>query len=546
LRSALAIALGIGLAALPVALVAGILKETVRGSGFSREVALGNEIHPAALLQVVVSGLFGSLSDPVDHWWGGRFFTKGFPYFLSLYLGPLALCLAATATGREKRLRSVLLLLASLALVYGLGARGGLAPLLASVPGLRSVRFPSKAFLIPHLVVALLAAFGVDSLRAGAGWRRFATVAAAIGAGLIALVACLLASGGGGLVQWDVAVQRAVTGECLVAALLCLLGVGLAVAVLGGRLSPQLGLGLTVMLLVADLARAGQGMNPQVSPAFFRPLPEMAAERLDALGGGRVFTYGVDHSPAFLRFLAAPAPGRGLWSFFVSRQVLAPYANMLDGVEAAEAKDLTSFVPWPLALAPEDYAPAAVATILTRLRDAAVTRVVSLDPLDHVDLRLRAVVAAGPPDLSIHVYELRDSWPRAYVACRVMSPDTAGFDGSKDVALDAPAAVAACSSGSAKVVSSTPQESAYQVEVRDGPGVFVARDSFARGWLAWIDGQPSPVLKANGRHRAVWVGPGRHEIVFRYRPPGLRQGLVATLLAAVATAALWLRPGLRQ
>jgi hypothetical protein len=49
----------------------------------------------------------------------------------------------------------------------------------------------------------------------------------------------------------------------------------------------------------------------------------MADLRLSALGGGRVFSYGLDHSPAFLAFLHWGSR-KGVWSFFLSRQVLAP------------------------------------------------------------------------------------------------------------------------------------------------------------------------------------------------------------------------------
>ena len=67
---------------------------------------------------------------------------------------------------------------AGLALWYALGARGGLAPLVTSLPVARWFRFPIKALLLPHAVVCLLAGLGVDRLRAGAGWGRFAVAAA--------------------------------------------------------------------------------------------------------------------------------------------------------------------------------------------------------------------------------------------------------------------------------------------------------------------------------------------------------------------------------
>ena len=86
----------------------------------------------------------------------------------------------------------------------------------------------------------------------------------------------------------------------------------------------------------------------------------MRALRLDTLSGGRVFSYGLDASPTFRRFLVSGTPGLGLWSFFLSRQALAPYANVIDRIELAEGKDLTAFVPRAPELAAEDYDPARI------------------------------------------------------------------------------------------------------------------------------------------------------------------------------------------
>jgi hypothetical protein len=313
-----------------------------------------------------------------------------------------------------------------------------------------------------------------------------------------------------------------------------LLGLGV-----GRRLlSLPLGLAALVSLLVLDLARAGLGMNPQVDPAFFRPLPEMAGEQLADLDGGRVFTYGLDYSESFARFLRQPVGGRGLWSFFMSRQVLAPYSNMLDRVEAAEAKDLTSFVARPPELRPGDYDPAAVAGLLPRLRDAAVSRVLSFDPLDHPDLRQRAAVPGGPPGMTIHVYELLGPWPRAFLACRE-GPQASAGAGPRAVAI-AGETWPACPEGSVRRLPASPQEARYEVDAAR-PGFLVTRDTWARGWSASVDGRAVPVSKADGKHRAVPIEAGRHQVVLVYRAPGLSPGLLLTVLSGVATAVLLLR-----
>jgi hypothetical protein len=173
-----------------------------------------------------------------------------------------------------------------------------------------------------------------------------------------------------------------------------------------------------------------------------------------------------------------------------------------------------------------------------------------MDLLNDPDLQLLSEIPAGPTGLFIRVYEVRHPWPRAHLACRVVPgrgrrdalqvPMSAGFDPARDVALESTDSVD-CRQGSVVPVATAASRSVYSV-VADGTGYVVVRDSFARGWAAWVDGQPAPILRANGRHRAVRVGPGRHEILFAYRPPGLSAGLAITALAILIASALWARP----
>jgi len=571
LRSALAGALGMGLAGVQVAVTLGIVRDSVRGAGFAADVAMGNAVHPLVLLQALVPDLFGALSLPVETWWGGHFFSKGLPYFLSLYVGPLALILAWVGLGTsreaprhpgapETRLRRVVLGAGLLGLWYALGPWGGLAPALARLPFFGWVRFPSKALLLPHFAVALAAGWGAQRLLRREGWSRAARAAAVLGVLGFGLALAVRFSGSG-LAAWAAldparfgAIRGVVAQGFLEAGLLASFALLLALGVSRGWLGVGLGTAAIVAALVADLVRAGTGMNPQVSPSFFKPLPEMSALRLDDPEGGRVFSYGLDHSPVFRQFLARGAPELALASFFVNRQILAPYNNIVDRVEAPEATDLTSFVPRPRELGPEDYDPRRAGALLPWLRNAAVTRVISLDPLEHPDLVSLAAVPLGPAGLLAHVYRVAGAWPRAFLACRTVEamdrddalgrPYAPAFDAARDVSLepaDRPSAGGApCHAGAVTRLSSRPDEERFRVE-SDGAGYLVSRASFARGWTATVDGVPAPVLRANGKHRAIPVGAGQHDVVLRYRAPGLAAGLWISALAALTTAAASIR-----
>ena len=113
-RLAFAGALGVGLAGVAVLPLLGFLPETERATGLTAAVSLGHATPPLALLQSVIPNLFGSLTDPVQIWWGAAFFER-LPYFISLYVGPVALALAfAGAPVLARRNLVVLLVAASL------------------------------------------------------------------------------------------------------------------------------------------------------------------------------------------------------------------------------------------------------------------------------------------------------------------------------------------------------------------------------------------------------------------------------------------------
>jgi hypothetical protein len=562
-RLAAAVGLGVGLAGLPIALTLAVLPETARGAGFSPDVALANALHPAVLLQSLLPGLFGLPAAPAEAWWGGRFFTKGLPYFLSLYVGPVALALAAVGSvALPRRVRPVLLVFAALGIWYALGERGGLAPLVSRLPLGASFRFPSKALLLPHLALATAAGFAVERLRLGRAWGWLAALtglAAAVAVGL----AVVLSAAPPGLVAWTGVVPSywptvaALTRHEAGVVVLLALAVGTAAVAVSRRLLPPgRAVAFVATLVVADLAWAGRGLNPQVHPSFFDPEPDIAAQRLDHLDGGRVFSYGLDHSPAFREWLGRGGRALTLTGLYLDRQILGPYTNVIDGIEAAESSDLTGLAPRERELSPAAYAPGRVGELMPWFRNAGVARVLSLDPLSHPDLVPLANVPIG--GTAIHVYGL-NTWPRASLACRATAvateeealavPYRKGFDPWREVALvregtEGPddALPATCTKGRARLTSWTATEERYEVEA-NASAYLVVRASHARGWRGLVDGVPAPVLRANGKHRALAVNAGRHEVVLRYDPPGLVPGAVLTLLALAAIAALFVASG---
>jgi hypothetical protein len=533
LRLGAAVALGLGLSAPTTLVMSQVVAASERGAGFAPEVVLAHSVHPLTLLQVVVGDFYGELWDLANRWWGQNFFPRGFPYFVSLYLGAtaLALSLVGVRYGRSFRVRLALLVL--LALLVCLGRWGPLAPLVDALPPLRRFRFPSKAFFTVHLSLALLAALGLDALEAGRreAWRRLAGCALALGALLVSapLVPRLLDGPARWFAwgffppeySWPLREERLrhLLGDAAKGGLVAV-GVGvLALAVLRGRLGTRLAAAAVAALLAADLLRTGAGLNPTVDSSFYRLSPEMAAQLPRLRDGGRLFVCEPVASRAYWDGRARRPDRHEVWTFETYRETLTPDFNLAARVPTALSEDLTSLV--PVSATPGERAGCdRFGDLAPRLRGSAVTHVVSLDALDHAELAETAVVApARIAPVAVHVYALGPPGPG-----RAGLVDSAG------------AAVA----GEARIVS----ESAGTVDVAVDvpvPGRLVLRDGYARGWRAEVDGAPAPVVAADTRHRAVAVTPGSHRVRFRYRPPGLAAGVVVMAASAVAGLLLALR-----
>lgn len=78
------------------------------------------------------------------------------------------------------------------------------------------------------------------------------------------------------------------------------------------------------------------------------------------------------------------------------------------------------------------------------------------------------------------------------------------------------------------------------------PGFLFLADQDYPGWTATVNGQEQEILRANYAFRLVEVPAGESDVVFAYRPPGLRIGAVLSVLALVTLIVLWRRGGRRQ
>ena len=64
-------------------------------------------------------------------------------------------------------------------------------------------------------------------------------------------------------------------------------------------------------------------------------------------------------------------------------------------------------------------------------------------------------------------------------------------------------------------------------------GLFVYKDSFAKGWRVEVDGKPKRLLIANGLSKSVALTKGTHQVTFVYRPTPYLLGWYVRLLGWV-------------
>jgi hypothetical protein len=527
--------LGFGLSAPTLFAMSGLVADSARGAGFEPEVVLAHSLHPLTLVQIVVAGLYGDPANITGRWWGINFFPRGFPYFLSLYLGACALAVAAVGSlaAHAPRRRLLALALGAGAVCLGDSIPGARAAVEA-LPPLQTLRYPSKAFFTIHLAAALFTGFGFDALLArAAAWRLLAGLALAGGVLLAAapLLPALLPGPTRVFLAgfcppeypWPLrfGVARFVTADASMGGLFALAAGFLALGVLRGRVRTQLAAPALAGLIGGDLLRAGAGLNPTVTPSFFELSREMATEAARIRdSGGRVFTCDPAAAPAYQRARLARGVHHEAFTFATFMEALVPNFNVPFRVKTALSLDLTMLVPTDRVSTPEEARCGNLAALRGRLRAAGVAHLISLEPLEHEELRLRSVVRPQRiTPLELRVYEWRDPLPLRQIA--------------------------AGAGGRVSVVAESASRLRLSVEA-DEDALVLMRDAYADGWSARVNGARATVLRADGRHRAVAVPAGRSEVELRYRPPGVEQGLLAALLSTAALAAICVRARRRE
>jgi hypothetical protein len=535
--------------------VRSLVAGTSRGAGFAPAVGFSFSLPKALLLDGVLPRAFGDVHTFSEQgYWGQPFFPDGFPYLVSLYLGPALLWLALRAPRSSETWK--LLALAALGVLLALGDHGPFGWLLA--PLVRHFRAPVKLLFLTSLALALLAGRGLDRARRETlrpAWLALATGSLLVGLAFVVRLRPGLPGELLGAAIPEVLVPRAAALVAMTwpAGLLAAGGflLGSALAAHSRTLAPLAGL-----LVALDLLIANGSVNLATDPDFYvlRPQTSELLREVRANADARVFAYGA----ASIRDLRwAPfvvERNRDVALYAVDRQALVPRSQVLDGLEAALDEDRAGWAPEGSTLEPGERTPAYFARYHARLRLAAVRYVLSFRPLPEELVSARGEALLPEVLEPLRLYELRDPLPRAFTVARFeveRDPqhvtgrlEAIGRDPRAVVLLseDPPPALAPLAAGTnaSPGEASVERVDAHELRVRigGGPGLVVVSEGYHRDWHASASDGQRPLLRANGRYWAIPTRGGGETITVRYRPSWRAPALAALALGALGALAL--------
>jgi hypothetical protein len=554
-------------AALPLAAVAMLpamllLRESARGAGLDQG-GLEWSLLPARLIETIWPAALGS--QRVDGWLAGLVLRDG-PgdpcWSFSLFLGlPVLLC--AWTAARQRVVRR-LLLASALFLLLAVGPLLPLFPVLRELfAPLRWVNFPEKFVYGTLLLWSAAAGAGFSRLAAEGASRRL-RLAAWVGTALLALGVAWLAlsradaattlarraAAWGVLVDTDAGLGAALQGGGVAAGAAGLFA--LALPLLGRRRpdsggGPLIGaygaLGLALLAILGPLVWTAATTTPLAHRSVISSLPVVLRGIAPSFAGSAA------PRPRLFRL----EPRRENGPFHGGDEIARDYHESLDtniasrfgfdvlpGFEPGESTRFLRFG--------REVFPHLSATAFTRL--LGVDWLVVRDP-ETLGLPFPVVATGEGGSALLAAGAVR---PRAFVTPRWRAAATpgqalealAGAGREDDPALvtlvnpdpgktpaQPPAQLTPC-----RPRQPRPEEVLLDCDSPAG-GYAVLLDEWAPGWSAATDGRPTPILLADGLFRAMPVDPGPHQIVLRYRTPGLRAGAAISLLAWLGGAA-WL------
>jgi len=531
----------VGLAAVQLLPTLELTGASARVGGIREELLMDTSLPPSHLVALLLPGTFGV---PGDATWR----HPGFYWELQAWPGivPLLLALIA-ALGLRAPPARFHAAAALTALLLALGKYTLFGKLLVWLPLLQNFRIPARTLFIFGFSAAVLAGLGLDRLLTllaepdrrpllrEAGVRRGVLVFLVV---MAVSLAAVIAANGTALLD----VTAPLGGEHLQRDLVLVPALALAFGLLifaAHRHSsgPAMLAAGAVLLTVIDLGIHGWGYNATIDPMVYDSEPQtvrLAREEAGGPGGLRVAGL-VGEQSGVVRWRSGWSLDRSSYRRYFS--TLHMYGPAVFGLETA------CFDAWsPLQIRSYrqlNWLP------LDRLLDLAGVGLVASArlPADRYEplLEGEGFTLHRNPDPLPRVHLVHRAWVLDRERLVVNGLSDPLFDPRQQVILEE--AVSEIGGAAAAPAAETVEEWARVVRYEDRrvdvefqaaeKGWLVLNDVFYPGWVAELDVEPVEILRANLAFRAVAVPPGRHTLVFRYRPWSVTAGLWISALSLV-------------
>ncbi|HEU4570301.1 MAG TPA: hypothetical protein VFS07_07000, partial [Gemmatimonadales bacterium] len=518
------------------------LYSTRGGGGRGIEWSSSYGMHWPETLGMLVAGFAGTDANQQTYWSLNPF--KGNLEYAGGIIFALAIGSLWALKGDRRRWG-----LLAIAVVAWLNAMGQDTPvfqlLYAAVKQIRNFRAPSLSMFLVFISFSVLAALGLQRALGGAGDPRARKIlgrSLAIGAGISLLLGILVLGGGTDLLVTLLGVRGGpnasvlssqapeIAMACIVAALF--LGAGWGAFALHGR-GALSAAGLVAALLAlsaVDGLRVDSRFVEAVPYAsFFPDDPTLAQLRQRLAPGERVYALQT-YRDGFLAAYRIP-------------EVFGYHGNQLRWFDAftrrtARESDTSGRETLAMILSPAFQALSVRYLILPPI-DQPLTGWEKLGQNQQLSVWRSTGALAGAAVLSNLVVE-PDS------ARQIDALWTPGFDPRTTATVFAPVAglpSGATGRGTFAITGFAPDTVAATVTT-DGPAFFLLSQNWHPYWQAEVDGAPAQVVRADYTLMGVALpAAGEHHVVFRYRSPRVRTGLLvskvtwgAVLLLSLALA----------
>ena len=524
-----------------------VLEYTHTGARMARRGTGAEERPPVglkALPQIVLPNIYGTTQQPSLRYSGGspqqESSAGAFAGLLTtLLIAPLAFC------SRRHRSSSILLALMSVfACSWCLNLPGVVAVL--RLPGLNMMSHNRLVFLACFSTLAL-AGIGLEVLlvEQPLRWRKWMWLPVVFLGGLCSWAAyrtghlpepvatkIALTVSQGGRADWihdvdDVKrLQAWFTQNYASSAVWCGVGVLGWIILRGRRLKQSQFVALIGILMFGELLWFDYGRAVQSDPALYYP-PIPVLQSLAKAFPGRVMGFGC--LPATLSSMCGLRDIRGY-----------------DAVDPARLVDLVMSTAEPISRKP------AYAVTMQLAPKATITPAgdIQLPPVLDM-LNVRYVIFRGSPFPKTHPFlQGFDYWvlenpralPRAFVpesvemitndAIRLQKIESPDFKPRAVAYVESAVVLPASCRGTAEITDEIPTRINVSVHMETA-GLVVLADLWDKGWHAYLDGKPVPILRADHAIRGVVVSAGVQSLQFRYEPASFAWGLRLAAMAAL-------------